>query len=92
MGLRPARRNENHPRRHPRESGGPFSVRNTMDSRFRGNDVIFGGAAGDEEYRSGLKILRARFSDFRSDSDRTIGPQKSGRVARDRAYAGSRDG
>jgi hypothetical protein len=42
MGLPPTRRNENHPRRHPRESGGPFSVRNRMDSRFRGNDVIFG--------------------------------------------------
>ena len=26
-------------RRHPRESGGPLLVRNTMDSRFRGNDV-----------------------------------------------------
>jgi hypothetical protein len=42
MGLQPTRANENHPRRHSRESGGPFSVRNTMDSRFRGNDVIFG--------------------------------------------------
>ena len=44
----PTRGNENQ-RRHPRESGGPFLARNTMDSRFRGNDVIFGGAAGDEE-------------------------------------------
>jgi len=26
-------------RRRPRESGGPLLVRNTMDSRFRGNDV-----------------------------------------------------
>jgi hypothetical protein len=41
MGLQPTRANENDPRRHPRESGGPFSVRNTMDSRLRGNDVIF---------------------------------------------------
>ena len=32
-----------------------------MDSRFRGNDVIFRRAAGDEESRSALKILRARF-------------------------------
>jgi hypothetical protein len=44
MGLPPTRANENHPCRHPRESGGPFSIRNTMDSRLRGNDVIFGGA------------------------------------------------
>jgi hypothetical protein len=29
--------------RHPRESGGPLLVRNTMDSRIRGNDVIFKG-------------------------------------------------
>jgi hypothetical protein len=52
MGLQPARANENHPRRHPSESGGPFSVRNTMDSRLRGNDaegVIFGRAAGGPE-------------------------------------------
>jgi hypothetical protein len=47
MGLQPTRANENHPRRHPRESGGPFSVRNTMDSRLRGNDVIFGGVSMD---------------------------------------------
>jgi hypothetical protein len=33
--LPPTPRNENHPRRHPRVSGGPFSARNTMDSRFR---------------------------------------------------------
>jgi len=44
MGLPPARANENHPRRHPGESGGPFSIRNTVDSRFRGKDVNFGGA------------------------------------------------
>jgi hypothetical protein len=41
MGLRPIPRNENHMRRHPREGGGPLLVRNTMDSRFRGIDVIF---------------------------------------------------
>jgi hypothetical protein len=41
MGLQPAKASKHHPRRHPRESGGPFSFRNTMDSRFRGNDVIF---------------------------------------------------
>ena len=42
MGLRPTRANEKYPRRHPRESGGPFSAWNAMDSRLRGNDVIFG--------------------------------------------------
>ncbi len=42
MGLQPTRRNENRPRGHPRESGGPSSVRNTMDSRLRGNDVLEG--------------------------------------------------
>ena len=47
MGLPPTRANENHPRRHPREKEGPFSVRNTMDSRLRGNDVIFGGVSMD---------------------------------------------
>ncbi len=31
-----------------------------MDSRFRGNDVNFGEAEGDEESRSALKMLRAR--------------------------------
>jgi hypothetical protein len=31
MGLPPTRANENHPRRHPREKEGPFSVRNTME-------------------------------------------------------------
>ncbi len=44
MGVQPTRPNENRARRHPRESGGPFSVWNPMDSRLRGNDVIFGGA------------------------------------------------
>ena len=37
MGLWPTQRNENHLRRRPRESGDPAPV----DSRFRGNDVIF---------------------------------------------------
>jgi hypothetical protein len=41
MGLRPTPRNENYIRRRPRESGGPLVVRNTMDSRFRANDVVF---------------------------------------------------
>jgi hypothetical protein len=62
MGLQPTRANENDPRRHPRESGGPFSVRNTMDSRLRGNDtegVIFRRAAGDEESRSAVKKDRS---------------------------------
>jgi hypothetical protein len=49
MGLPPIPTNETRPRRHPRESGGPFSVRNTMDSRLRGNDVICGGAGGGPE-------------------------------------------
>ena len=39
MGLRPTRVDEDPLRRRPRESGGPFSVRKTMDSRFRGNDT-----------------------------------------------------
>ena len=43
MSLRPTRRDENHAPRHPRENGGPWLVSNTMDSRFRGNDVIFAG-------------------------------------------------
>ena len=50
MSLWPTRGNENQ-HRHPRESGGPLLVRNTMDSRspafaedkFRGNDVFFRG-------------------------------------------------
>ena len=33
--------------------------------------------ADDEESRTALKTLEARFSDFRSDSDRTIGVQDS---------------
>jgi hypothetical protein len=46
MGLRPThQRNENHICRRPRKCGGPSLVRNTMDSRFRGNDVIFEKAA-----------------------------------------------
>ena len=61
MGLRPTRANESQ-RRHPRAGGGPFTEE--LDSRLRGNDmraVIFGRAAGDEESRTALKILRARF-------------------------------
>jgi hypothetical protein len=46
----PPRGNENQ-RRHPRESGGPLLVRNTMDSRFPGNDVFFEGDAGDQNLR-----------------------------------------
>jgi len=61
MGSRPTQRDENQARRHPRESGGPWLVSNPMDSRFRGNDVIFERAAGDEESRTALKMLRARF-------------------------------
>jgi len=38
--IGPTQRNENHVRRHPRESGGPLLVRSAMDSRVRGNDVI----------------------------------------------------
>jgi hypothetical protein len=41
MVLWPAQGDENHARRHPRESGGPLLVSNTMDSRFCGGDVIF---------------------------------------------------
>ena len=61
MGLRPTQRDENQARRHPRESGGPWLVSNPMDSRFRGNDLIFERAEGDEESRTALKTLRARF-------------------------------
>ena len=43
MGLPPTLANESRPRRHPREGGGPFSVRKTMDSRLRGNDRNPGG-------------------------------------------------
>jgi hypothetical protein len=42
MSLWPTRGNENQ-HRHPRESGGPLLVRNTMDSRGRGNEVFFRG-------------------------------------------------
>ena len=42
MSLWPTRGNENQ-RCHPRESGGPLLVRNTMDSRGRGNEVFFRG-------------------------------------------------
>ena len=65
MGLQPTRANENHPRRHPRESGGPFSVWNTVDSRLRGNDVTFSRAAGDEESRTGLKEPRRNTDSIR---------------------------
>jgi hypothetical protein len=41
MGFRPTGRDEIYMRRHPRESGGPLLLRRTMDSRFRGNEVIF---------------------------------------------------
>jgi len=40
MGFRRTQRNESRLCRHPRESGGPSLDWNTMDSRFRGNDVI----------------------------------------------------
>ncbi len=38
MGRWPLRTNENRLSRRPRESGGPLFVRDTMDSRLRGND------------------------------------------------------
>ena len=38
----PTQTDENRKRRHPRASGGPISVQNTMDSRFRGYDAVFG--------------------------------------------------
>jgi len=42
MRLRPThQRNEDRLCRRPRKSGRPSLVRDTMDSRFRGNDVIF---------------------------------------------------
>jgi hypothetical protein len=40
MGLRTTERSENNVPRHPHESGGPSSDPNTMDSRFRWNDVM----------------------------------------------------
>jgi len=61
MGPWPTQRDENQARRRPRESGGPCLVSNPMDSRFRGNDDIFERAEGDEESRTALKTLRARF-------------------------------
>jgi hypothetical protein len=41
MGLRPTRANENLASSSPRKRG---PIVSPMDSRFRGNDVIFGGA------------------------------------------------
>jgi hypothetical protein len=38
MVWRPTRANENRPR-HPRASGGPITVHEAVDSRFRGNDA-----------------------------------------------------
>jgi len=57
MGLWPTRGNDNQ-HRHPREGGGPFF--SPLDSRFRGNDVTFGGAAGDEESRSAPKTTQSQ--------------------------------
>jgi len=65
MGLPPTRANENHPHRHPRESGGAFSVRNTRDSRLRGNDVIFGEAVGTRN--PALSLISDRDSSLRSE-------------------------
>ena len=48
MGLWPTRSNENQASS-PRKRG---PIVSPMDSRLRGNDVIFGGAAGDEECRT----------------------------------------
>ena len=42
IGRPPTRANEDY--LHGHESGGPFSARNTVDSLFRGNDAIGGGA------------------------------------------------
>jgi hypothetical protein len=56
MGLRPIQRDENHMRRHPRERGGPLLVSKTMDSRLRGNDVIFERSWGYEGSRQ-LQVL-----------------------------------
>ena len=39
LGLPPTRAIANRTGCHPRESGGPFSIWNTMDSRLRGNDM-----------------------------------------------------
>jgi len=89
MGLHLTRANENYPRRHPRESGGPFSAPNTMDSRLRGNDVIFGGAAGDEESSSGLENIQSEVPRFaRNDSlDQVLTETLGQKVARDGAFA-----
>jgi hypothetical protein len=54
MGLQPTGRDENYMRRHPRESGGPLLLLCTMDSRFRGNDVIF-----ESEARNDTALARA---------------------------------
>ena len=62
MGLRPTRGNENRSCR-PRESGDPFLDHNgfPLTRELRTPGVIFRGAAGDEEPRTAVKVLRARF-------------------------------
>jgi len=47
MGLRLTQRDESHAPRHRRKSRGPLLVPDTMDSRFRGDDVVFERTAGD---------------------------------------------
>jgi hypothetical protein len=52
MGLWPTRNHEKSASSSPRKRG---PIVGQMDSRLRGNDVTFGGAAGDEESRTALK-------------------------------------
>jgi hypothetical protein len=59
----------------PLESGRPLLVRNTMDSRFRGNDVIFGGAVDDEESRCDLKTYQGETPRFARNDKGTGFPQ-----------------
>ena len=69
MSLRPTQRNENHNRRRPRENGGPSLVRETMDSRFRGNDVIF------ESAKRGILLCVGRPSPKRLVRDSSLGSE-----------------
>jgi len=62
-----------------------------MDSRLRGNDVVFGGAAGDEESRSALKasqseILRGFYPEH-PERDPSLRSGWQRRVRNDKATA-----
>ncbi len=75
MGLRPTEKDENHVPPHPRERGGPGSVRNTMDSCLHGNDAIF------EKVVIGLCPTRTNGNPF-------VAPRSTGTPRRAAAMAG----